>query len=143
MMATFLVMAIEAILLVYTYLKKRNRTWLGVHNKICTMINYYYYSFILLIIICGFTTMKLITLLVNGIYFLMRRSANGETDIGHKQLSFKLRPLKENFCLVCRDTYDTNDNYYLLKCGHAAHSDCLDSWWNKLGSKHCLYRCKT
>lgn len=60
----------------------------------------------------------------------------------YQKMSFKNRPLEENKCPICLLSYDEDPNYYLLACNHAAHSQCLESWWTQSKVKQCFYFCK-
>jgi len=62
-------------------------------------------------------------------------------NVVYQESSFKDKPLGDNTCPICLDSYDDDPKYYLLECGHAAHAKCFDEWWKKISYKRCYFLC--
>lgn len=78
-------------------------------------------------------------LLIIWIYGVNRCEWNSGNNISHTKISFKEKPLKNDICLFCLENYDNDQYYYLMQCGHYAHSNCLELWWKKYGHKKCIF----
>jgi len=49
-------------------------------------------------------------------------------------------PLANNMCFCCFEEYNANNPYYyLLRCGHHGHIQCLESWWRTVKTHRCIF----
>lgn len=42
-------------------------------------------------------------------------------------------------CHLCLEDYTNESEYYLLNCGHHAHSKCMENWWKVSHCQKCFF----
>lgn len=65
----------------------------------------------------------------------IKRSIHFQYEI----VSTKDKPL-DDICIFCHCEYGPDENYFVPKCKHLAHSLCFEEYWDKTGKKKCYYQ---
>lgn len=63
---------------------------------------------------------------------------NKNQDQNPPSLCFKYSETPQTECCVCMEKYKAGDYVTMFTCSHRFHKQCVDTWVEKSGDKHCL-----